>query len=87
LHEKAEPSGSVFFCLVFQGYRVGFIAGKPSSHRFLWGVRDRCFTDVHCGSWLASDGGITVGASLEFDLTIQVQNWAKTSRIYILRTI
>ncbi|WP_414895062.1 hypothetical protein [Pseudomonas sp. IT-232MI5] len=44
-------------------------------------------TDVHCGSWLASDGGITVGASLEFDLTIQVQNWAKTSRIYILCTI
>jgi hypothetical protein len=23
--------------------------------------------------WLASDGGITVGAKLEFDLTIQVQ--------------
>ncbi|WP_390957311.1 hypothetical protein [Pseudomonas moorei] len=29
--------------------------------------------------WLASDGGITVGAKLEFDLTIQVQKRPKIS--------
>jgi hypothetical protein len=32
-----------------------------------------CDRRCNCGSWLASDGGMTVGAKLGFNLTIQVQ--------------
>jgi hypothetical protein len=36
-----------------------------------------CERHENCGSWLASDSGVTAGASLQFELPIQVQYQSK----------
>jgi hypothetical protein len=67
LHEKAEPSGSVFFeffsVIPSRGHR-------EQAHSYNWNA-------VSCRSEPARDIDVTVGALLQFDLPIQVQNQLK----------
>jgi hypothetical protein len=54
-HEKAEPSGSVFLPGFFSGTELD----SSLASQLPQGLCPKC------GSWLASDGGVTVGAKLD----------------------
>ena len=46
------------------------IAGKPRSHRDFWCSQNLWPAEIHCGSGLAREGGLTVTADVKADRVI-----------------